>query len=151
LRLATQKQLEDDLNGGYSFHWRDGMGSTGSGSFSDYPGSRPSGGSQGDGGGGASGADRCARAFACTLEEVEQCDFFSNSGAVPPVGTALTIEHRGRLFAVNESGQAVGALPTKFNYIADCLADGFHYDGRVNSSSLLPTASVSVDFAPLTT
>jgi hypothetical protein len=126
------------------------MGSTGSGSFSDYPGSRPKVGGEGAGGGGASGEDRCARAFSCSLEEVEQCDYFSASGAVPPANTALTVEQRGRLFAVNSSGQTVGALPTSLNYLADCMAAGFTYEGRVNSSVSAPVASVSVDFAPRT-
>ena len=124
------------------------MGSTGSGSFSDYPGSRPNEKGQGAGGGGASGEDRCARAFSCTLEEVEQCEYFSANGDVPPVNTALSIEQRGRLFAVDAAGRTVGALPTKFNYLADCIAAGFAYEGRVNASTTAPVASVSVDFAP---
>lgn len=126
------------------------MGSTGSGSFSDYPGSRPKEGGEGSGGGGASGEDRCARAFSCALEEVEQCDYFSANGGVPPANTALSIEQRGRLFAVDASGQTVGALPTGFNYLADCIAAGFTYEGRVNSSASAPVASVNVDFAPRT-
>ena len=126
------------------------MGSTGSGSFSDYPGSHPKEGGQGAGGGGASGEDRCARAFSCALEEVEQCDYFSANGGVPPANTALFIVQRGRLFAVDTGGQTVGALPTRFNYLADCLAAGFTYEGRVNTSAMAPVASVTVDFAPRT-
>jgi len=124
------------------------MGSTGSGSFSDYPGSRPEKAGQGTGGGGASGDDRCERAFSCALEEVEHCDYFSEYGDVPPVSTALSIEQRGRLFAVDASGQSVGALPTRFNYLADCLAAGFGYEGHVTASASAPVTSVSVDFAP---
>ena len=120
------------------------MGSTGSGSFSDYPGSRPTDG----GGGGASGDDRCARAFTCALEEVEHCDYFTANGNVPPANTGLTIERRGRLFAVDASGQRVGALPTRFNYLADCIAAGFTYEGRVTASASTPVASVNVDIAP---
>lgn len=123
------------------------MGSTGSGSFSDYSGSRPKG-DNGAGGGGASGDDRCMRAFACALEEVEHCEYFTANGDVPPVGTVLSIEQRGRLFAVEASGLSVGALPTKFNYLADCMAAGFSYAGRVNASTTTPVSSVSADFAP---
>ncbi len=126
------------------------MGSTGSGRFSDYPGSRPERGGNGTGGGGASGEDRCDRAFPCALEEVEQCDYFSANGRVPPANTALTIEQRGRLFAVDASGQTVGALPTRYNYLADCLAAGFTYKGRVTSSTSTPVALISVDFEPYT-
>lgn len=124
------------------------MGSTGSGSFSDYPGSGPKKQDQGAGGGGASGGDRCDRAFSCSLEEVERCDYFSAHGDVPPIGTELSIQHRGRLFAVDSAGLTVGALPTRFNYLADCLKAGFTYQGRVVTSASVPVASVSVDFAP---
>ena len=130
------------------FDLRDRMGSTGSGSFTDYPGSRPKERGQGGGGGGASGDDRCERAFSCTLEEVEQCDFFVANNDVPSISTVLSIDQRGRLFAVDENGQSIGALPTRFNFIADCLAAGFVYEGRVVSSQNSPIASVSVDFAP---
>ena len=84
------------------------MGSTGSGSFSDYPGSRPKEGGQGAGGGGASGDDRCARAFSCALEEVEHCDYFTANGDVPSTNTSLSIEQRGRLFAVDRRGFRLG-------------------------------------------
>lgn len=123
------------------------MGSTGSGRFSDYSGSRPKGG-EGGGSGGASGDDRCARAFACGLEEIEHCDYFVADGGAPPVGMTLSIEQRGRLFAVDSSGQTVGALPTRFNYLADCMNAGFSYAGRVTASVSSPVASVSADFAP---
>lgn len=124
------------------------MGSTGSGSFSDYSGSRSKDGSDGAGGGGASGDDRCTRAFACALEEVELCDHFVAHENVPPNGTVLTIEQRGRLFAVDPNGQSVGALPTRFNYLADCMSAGFAYTGRVTASASSPVASVNADFAP---
>lgn len=124
------------------------MGSTGSGNLSDYSGSGPKGGEAGDGGGGASGDDRCERAFSCSLEEVERCDFFGAVGGVPEPGTTLTIEQRGRLFAIDANGQSVGALPTKFNYLADCINAGFSYEGRVVASTGSPMTSVSVDFAP---
>lgn len=123
------------------------MGTKGSGRFSDYPGSRSSGEGQGAGGG-ASGEDRCNRAFTCYLEEVEQCEYFSQTQSVPAVNTALTLELRGRLFAVDSEGSAVGALPTRFNHLADCMSAGYSYEGRVVSSATSPMASVNVDFAP---
>ncbi|GEQ99324.1 hypothetical protein JCM17844_29610 [Iodidimonas gelatinilytica] len=86
--------------------------------------------------------------FSCVLEEVEHCDYFSANGGVPPANTALSIEQRGRLFAVDAGGQSVGALPTRYNYLADCMAAGFTYEGRVNASTSTPVASVNVDFAP---
>lgn len=120
------------------------MGSTGSGNFSDYPGS-----SKGSaGGGGASGEDRCNRAFNCVLEEVEQCDYFVANQNVPSANTPVSLELRGRLMAVDANGFSVGALPTRFNFLADCLIAGFSYSGRVVASTTGAVASVNVDFLP---
>lgn len=126
------------------------MGSTGSGKFSDYPGtggSDPSG--AGGGGGETESGDRCTRAFSITLQDVEHSEHYAHTSSVPPGGTQLSIEHRKRLVAVDESGASVGNLPTSFNYLADCLASGFSYAGVVLASSEGPTATVTVDFAPI--
>ncbi len=120
------------------------MGSTGSGSFSDYS---ESGKSEGGGSsGGASGADRCGQAFTCRLEEVAQCDYFVGNSTTPPTQTELNVILDGRLFAVDEAGQKVGALPTSFNYLATCLEEGFSYVGVVTSSTSTPIPSVTADF-----
>lgn len=124
------------------------MGSTGSGRFSDYSGTGGGKGDTGAGGGGASGEDRCNRAFACVLEEVEQCDYFTANQDVPPTNTTLTLELRGRLMAIDPDGLSVGALPTRLNYLADCLGAGFAYDGRVAAATSGSVASVNVDFGP---
>lgn len=123
------------------------MGSTGSDRFSDYPATGRNSESNGAGGG-ASGEDRCERAFSCHLEEVEQCAYFANNQSVPPANTPLTLQLSGRLFAVDSDGTQIGALPTRFNYLAECLNDGFTYQGRVVASSTSPMASVNVDFVP---
>ncbi|MEP7457517.1 hypothetical protein [Phyllobacterium sp. SB3] len=117
------------------------MGSTRSGRFTDYSGSRSN-----DGTGGASGIDRCRQAFSCALEEVELCDYFVRHSTVPPVGTELVIAHRGRLFAATTQGLKVGALPTSYNYIAACMKDEISYVGVVTASGLLPVPYVSADF-----
>lgn len=126
------------------------MGSTGSGRFSDYPGSRGT----ASGGSGDSpppqGGDPCARAFTVTLQDVEHAEFVAtNNGAIPPTGARLGIELRKRLVAVDTSGQSVGNLPTTHNYLADCLQDGFSYEGEVTVSAMGPTATVTVDFIPV--
>ena len=125
----------------------DTMGSTGSGSFSDYSGrpNEPAG--NGSSAGGSSGNDRCRQAFAAGLEDVAQYDFYSTTRTVPPAGTVLTLVHRGRIVAVDQNGTSVGALPTRFNYLAACLHEGFSYRGVVNSSTLTPTPQVNADFA----
>lgn len=124
------------------------MGSSGSGRFSDYPGSGAGGGSAG---GGAPGYDdQCARAFSVSLEDVEHSTYFGNHGSVPPVGTELHVILAQRISAATASGEIVGNLPTRFNYLAGCLEAGFTYAGAVrNSSDGPPVAEVSVDFGSI--
>src|SRR3569623_2125872 len=126
------------------------MGSTGSGRFTDYCGVKTTVTTSGSGGGvGSSGNDRCLQAFSCTLEEVAQCDYFMQTGSVPPVGSPLTLVLQRRLFAKAANGHKVGALPTSFNYLAACMASGVNYAGVVRASSNAPVPSVTVDFAPV--
>jgi hypothetical protein len=120
------------------------MGSTGSGSFTDYSGSKNP---KGDGGqGGSGGVDQCAQAFSCTLQEVAQCDYLKSHGAPPPVGSELRLALNGRVFAIDANGTTVGALPTSHNYLAACLKSGFEYVGVVTSSKAGPLPSVTADF-----
>jgi len=123
------------------------MGSSGSGSFSDYSGSPSNSNGSGGGSGGSSGTDQCAMAFSTGLEEVGQCDYFTNTGTVPPPGTELSIAIAQRIVALDTNGIVVGALPTRFNYLAACLNEGFNYVGVVQSSSLSPNPQATVDFA----
>lgn len=125
------------------------MGSTGSSRFSDYSDTRTTRtGSGAGGGGGSSGVDRCRQAITCVLEEVAQCSFFAQSGAVPPSGALLNIVLRGRVFAVDTNGVDVGALPTAFNYLTNCLNDGINYVGVVRRSTPTPVPTIEVDFTP---
>ena len=57
------------------------MGSSGSGRFSDYPGTGSS--KSGSGFGSAGVADRCALAVNAVLEDIEQSDFFKANGKPP--------------------------------------------------------------------
>lgn len=120
------------------------MGSSGSGNFSDYSGTPKTGAGSGSSGG-SSGSDRCSEAFSASLEDVASHDFHVNHGSVPAVGTELTIEVRGRVVAV-AGAESVGALPTRFNYLAGCLEDGFTYTGIVTVSSNGPNPQVQADF-----
>lgn len=123
------------------------MGSSGSGNFSDYPGSKKP--ASGGEGGGKDPDDRCTRAFSTTLEDVEVSDFYKANGAAPPTGTTLTIARDKRLVALDSAGVIVGNIPTKLNYIADCLEGGFNYEGHVTSVSATSPLVVSVDFVPV--
>ncbi|OQP88465.1 hypothetical protein BTR14_01555 [Rhizobium rhizosphaerae] len=80
------------------------------------------------------------------MEDVAQCDLFTNTSNVPAVGTELTLVHAGRIFAATPEGVRVGALPTKYNYLAACLRDGNDYVGVVTASAHAPFPQVSADF-----
>lgn len=125
------------------------MGSTGSGSFTDYSGAKNTNTSGSPGGsGGSSGVDKCKQAFTCILQEVAQCDLYAQTNTVPGAGTVLGIRLAGRVFAVDTAGRTIGALPTSLNYLAACLADGVTYVGVVKSSTATPVPTVEADFAP---
>lgn len=134
------------------------MGSSGSGSFSDYPGSgrggsgggTSGGGSGGAGGGGAGGGggDPCDRAFSTELEDVQHSDYWNANGVVPPVGTEVEIVRKKRLVAQDTAGSSIGNLPTALNSLAACLEKGWTYVGTVQaSSSGPPEPNVVIDVA----
>lgn len=120
------------------------MGSSGSGNFSDYSG-KPKTTSGSGSSGGASGSDKCGEAFSASLEDVASHDFYVNHGFAPAVGTQLTIELRGRVVAVAGT-DSIGSLPTRLNYLARCLQDGFTYTGIVTISSNGSSPQVQADF-----
>lgn len=124
------------------------MGSTGSGNFSDYSGTKKE--NQGNGAsGGSSGGDRCRQAFDAGLEDVAQYAYYTNSNTVPPAGTVLSLIHATRIIAIDGNGTEIGALPTKFNYLASCLRDGVQYSGIVTASTIGTNPQVNVDFAAI--
>ena len=126
------------------------MGSSGSGRFSDYPGTKAKD-VAGDGtgmAGGESGVDKCKQAFNVLLDDVGNSEFYSRFNNVPAVGDQLTIIFdKKRVFAVDMNGVKVGALPTSFNYLVACLEDGATYVGLVASSAASPVPTVAADFA----
>lgn len=123
------------------------MGSSGSGSFSDYSQQKPT--SSGASNGGASGIDKCNQAFDSSLQEVSRCQYFQEVG-IPAIGTEVFISFNGVRLAVidSNSNREIGYLPTKFNYIKNCLDDGVSYNGVVRSASVTPTPAVYVDIIP---
>ncbi|MFM9988983.1 hypothetical protein [Flavobacterium sp.] len=122
------------------------MGSTGSGTFSDY-GHKPK---ENANQGASSGEDKCARAFSTFLEEIQNCEYFKATTNVPPVGTAVSITfHNPRLAVQDDKNVIIGYLPTKFNYLLACIESGINYSGIVSNSTLTPLASVMVDISPI--
>jgi hypothetical protein len=126
------------------------MGSRGTGRLTDYSGSnRPKSKTGGDGGGGSTPqVDRCSRAISANLEDIEQSSYFKKYKKSPAVGTRLQIAFNKRIVAQTDAGEVVGNLPTRFNYLAACIEDGYSYVGQVRSSSNgPPIAAVAADFA----
>lgn len=121
------------------------MGSTGSGSFSDYHDYKNSGKTSDNGGG--SGEDQCAKAFSTYLEEVAVSEYYKKSGEVPPEGTEVIVKLEGRL-AVSIDETIVGYLPTEYNFLRGCMSDGFAYSGVIVKSTNTPIPSVMVDIVP---
>jgi hypothetical protein len=120
------------------------MGSSGSGSLSDYA-KTPKTGSGGGSSGGSSGSDKCGEAFTASLEDVAGHEYYVNHGSAPPVGTPLTIQVKGRVVAVIGT-ESAGSLPTRLNYLAGCLEDGFTYTGVVTASSNGINPQIQADF-----
>jgi hypothetical protein len=127
------------------------MGSSGSGSFSDYPGTKAKE-AEGKGtgmAGGDSGVDRCQQAFHALLQDVGNSDYYARFNDVPAVGAQLGLVFDGkRVFAIDVNGVKVGALPTSLNYLAACLATDVNYVGVVSSSAVAPVPTVEGDFVP---
>ena len=123
------------------------MGSTGTGKFSDYPGSKSSTGGAGAGSGG--GQNPCDKAFNARLEDVERCSYYQNHSAPPPRDTEVEIIFKERLCAATRDGVVVGYLPTKFNYLAKCIKDNYTYEGIVVKSLNNNPVVVEIDVTPI--
>ncbi|NIG14199.1 hypothetical protein [Pantoea sp. Cy-640] len=126
------------------------MGSSGSGSFSDYSGAKRQHDEKEGISGGDSGVDQCKIAFSVALEDVAMHNYFLIKNNVPPPGTKIEIKFNNRLIVhETSSGYAIGALPTKYNYLLACLKDGFNYAGLVSTSYNSPLPQVVVDLGPV--
>jgi hypothetical protein len=121
------------------------MGSTGSGRLSDYTRFR---GAVKGVTGGEDLINKCDRAVATVLEDVETCDYYKKNGHVPAKGTYVKIALQTRLVAVDEKGDVIGHLPTEYNYLLECLNDGYQYEGEVSGSFETPVPSVYIAVTP---
>lgn len=121
------------------------MGSTGSGRLSDYTRFR---GAVKGVTGGEDLINKCDRAMATVLEDVETCDYYKKNGHVPAKGTYVKIALQTRLVAVDEKGDVIGHLPTEYNYLLECLNDGYQYEGEVSGSFETPVPSVYIAVTP---
>lgn len=121
------------------------MGSSGPGNFSDYsnyPRAIK----------GVTGAvdseDKCALAFSTLIEDVDTCEYYSKKGVLPAVGTEVYVDFKVRLVVKSNDGLIIGYLPTKYNYLRNCIVKGFTYTGIVSVASSTPINTVVVDITP---
>ena len=121
------------------------MGSTGTGNFSDYKNfSRAIKGITGA----DDSEDKCALAFSTFIEDVDTCEYYSKKGTLPAVGTEVCIDFKVRLVVKSNDGVIIGYLPTKYNYLRNCIVKDFKYTGVVSNVSSTPINTVIVDITP---
>jgi hypothetical protein len=119
------------------------MGSSGTGRLTDYSGIAGIGGNQG----GSSGSnDKCGNAISEQLEEVARCAYYLTNNSVPPEGLQITLVQGTRITVTTLAGEEIGYLPTQFNYLASCLANGYKYSGTVvrSANTRIPAVLVSL-------
>jgi len=136
------------------------MGSSGTNSFSDYPGSRggsafgeqetaTSGQANSSGSGAPGQSNSCERIINhALLEDVSRCQYFKTHQKVPPAGTDVYLSDNlegGRLaVACAATGLTIGYLPTMHNDLFFCMQNGYAYRGRIISSSPKPVPNAKV-------
>jgi hypothetical protein len=117
------------------------MGSTGTGRFTDYTGTKAN---KPGGSGGSSGEDQCDESIEAVLEDVERCAYYEKNKKLPAVGTDISVSIVKRL-NITIGGETLGYLPTKYNYLAGCVKGGAKYSGKVTSISSKPIIKVSIE------
>lgn len=121
------------------------MGSSGSGQFGTYHvrgfGTAPGEGKNGFG----SGAEEnnCPlRVDLIHLEDVAVSEYYTNHGALPDFGEEVELNHdlykRRLVVSVSSTGEILGNLPVKYNFLISCLMRGINYYGYVESSGNRP-------------
>ena len=132
------------------------MGSSGTNSFTDYPGSnggRPNfGDGSGSGGAGGGTTDRCENSIAAlALEEVATAEYYSKHNSIPTLKTPVFVRPElvgSRVALATVSGnEVIGYVPTAYNYLRQCIQKGWTYDGVVSRSISGRVPQLSVDLS----
>jgi hypothetical protein len=134
------------------------MGSSGTGKFTDYPGTPRGSAKARSAQGGAEKAedqiDECERVLQnITLEEVARCAYFKTHNALPAVLSAVRVRSSlvgGRIAVETLSpAEVVGLLPTEYNYLLQCMEQNYKYSGQVKSTRNRPVPVIRVDLGPI--
>ncbi|MBQ4393871.1 MAG: hypothetical protein II825_01035 [Paludibacteraceae bacterium] len=122
------------------------MGSTGTGHLTDYSNYR---GARVGVTGGKDLVNMCEKAFETSIEDVETNDYYISKGSVPPAGARGVLSFNGkRIVVVDDSGKTIGNMPTTYNYLLNCLEEGYEYVWVVVASAEKPLPSVVIAIAP---
>ncbi|MDX9917203.1 MAG: hypothetical protein RBT15_04225 [Gudongella sp.] len=82
------------------------------------------------------------------LEDVATTEFFIEKQLLPKAGDLVVMNnsiYRGRLVvSVDSEGEVLGNIPTKYNYLINCIKKGIQYKGVVVASGLTPVPFVVV-------
>ena len=121
------------------------MGSTGTGHLSDYSDySKAVTGVTG----GKDTVYICDRAVTTSLEDVASSEYFNKYGSLPLREDLVIITAKKRIVAMDKNGFVIGNLPTQYNYLLECIQEGYQYEGSVTESYLSPLPSVSIAVTP---
>ena len=114
------------------------MGSSGTGTFGNY---RPGNGS------GENEKQKCADIIKINLEDIEFSEYFKNQNNVPESEQEVYPEFNNSRIVIKlkTSNEIIGNLPTKYNYILDCLNNNIMYLGKVITSGSTPIYFIVVD------
>lgn len=131
------------------------MGSSGFGQFGTYRvtvGGGPLNGNNGNGGAGdgngGNGFESPEKLDYIRLEDVAISDYYRNRNNVPsrgePVSLLSKIYNSRLVVASDVTGEVIGNLPTRYNYLYNTIIRGIQYKGAVVSSGLSPIPYVVV-------
>jgi hypothetical protein len=130
------------------------VGSAGTNSFTDYPGSsggRPNANGGGGRGGGSGKSDKCDISVEdLQLEEIALSDYYTKNKEPPPEKTKVRVREKlvdGRVAVETDGGEVIGYVPTAYNYLRQCISQGWKYRGKVSSSSTGKLPKLKVDLA----
>ena len=126
------------------------MGSAGSGRFGTYriESGQITGGNGNGGVGGGIGEVECPSNIEnIRLEDVATSNYYVTHKSLPANGVPVDLNniiYKGRLVVAVSRGEVLGNLPTKYNYLINCIKKGMQYSGTVVVSGCTPIPFVVV-------
>lgn len=152
-RLKPNTNMPISISSAIHLLTGENMGTSGSGSFSDYP-SGKKGSSTTDSTGDGSGINQnsCEKAIGeIDLEEVATLDYFKNHQNVPNIDDEVELSNKldgGRLVVLCNNLK-LGYLPAKYSYLLTCTKEGYSYRGTVIDTTTSPLVHVQIDLGPI--